>query len=104
MLMSANKKGFFVSLAAVLLIGAIIFYISVQKKSQAQTSEVTISYEKNRAIINYLDNCEHIYIPTILKSSEKFALVNISGYVNKTGKKLANLSINLRLITNELTK
>ncbi len=87
-----NKRGIFISLTAVLILGIIIFVLVFRGEESAQSSSIDIQYAKHKYAADYINDLEKIYLPSLVSISEKYALVGISTNINK---EIADLKTNL---------
>jgi len=73
------------SLTAVIILAVIIFLILISNQERSSISEVNVQYVKHKAMSNYFDDIENIYLPELVKTSAKMALIEMSRATSEDG-------------------
>jgi hypothetical protein len=72
------KKGFFISLTAMLVLVLIVAFLEINRANQAEQNRLESDYMKNKISADYARDVSLIYMPTILSKSGKYALAEVS--------------------------
>jgi hypothetical protein len=83
------KKGFFISLAALIILGLLVFFLRIGSEQSVAESRQSAQFLKNKLSSQEAGDTEDIYIPAILQISAKYAMSNVSNYVYGIGSKLS---------------
>jgi hypothetical protein len=95
-----NKKGVFVTLSAVLILIIIFSLVVLLDQQSNEINEVNIQYSKHKIISNYINTIEDIYLPSLIATSEKYAIANYSYFIEDTS--LNNDKIHLKANLTEI--
>jgi hypothetical protein len=72
------KKGFFLSLTAVIVLMAAVFFLQMEKSATDRQRELDSAYLRDKLSADYADDVATVYLPAALAYSGKFAFVNAS--------------------------
>jgi len=78
-----NKKGIFVTLTSVIILIMIVFLIQITAEESRHIGDVNVEYTKHKQVVKYLTQVEDIYLPNMVTTSEKYALIGISNFTNQ---------------------
>lgn len=92
-----NRKGVFFTLTAVLILGMIVFFLSLSQKEEKRAGEVTVQFQKQQTLADYVVDIEKHYLPQLIETSEKMALQELTVYVDSHGT-LPDLRENLSTV------
>lgn len=73
-----NKKGFFISLSAMLILLTLIFMTKIGNGQALQEQEMESWFREYKSVADYSNDLEKIYLPRVIGISQKFALQAIS--------------------------
>jgi len=73
-----NKKAIFFTFTAVLILGVLIFLIVIDNNENEALNQINIQYTKHKAMADYVNIVRTNYLPALIQTSEKQALVAIS--------------------------
>jgi hypothetical protein len=93
-----NRKAVFFTLTAVLIIGMIVFFLSLSQKEEKRAGEVTVQFQKQQTLADYVVNIEKHYLPQLIETSEKMALQELTKYVDSHSATLPDLRENLSTV------
>jgi hypothetical protein len=89
--MGKMKKGFFISLSAVLVLAIIVTFLQISKSNKAKESQFDAEYLQSKLSADYADDAAHVYLPALLAYSGKYALGACSMEVSDTGLSISDL-------------
>jgi len=73
-----RKKGVFVTLTAVILLAVIIFIVMVSYQQTEEINEINIQYTEHKVMADHINRMKDIYLPTLIRTSAKYALIELS--------------------------
>ena len=80
-----NKKGFFITLTAALILLIVLITVMLSSANTRDMGEVSVQYVKHRELANHVRNMGRFYIPSLIRTSARSALINMSRYAAANG-------------------
>lgn len=85
------KKGFFISLSAVLVLAIIVTFLQISKSNKAKESQFDAEYLQSKLSADYADDAAHVYLPALLSYTGKHALGACSKHVDDTNSAINDI-------------